>query len=90
LLDDLPLNQVHAFEEALLEYFGGPKRELRQTLEEKKSFKGMEDQFVAAMKEFKATWKPAVAEPAPAAKAKPAVEAAPAKKAKPAAEVAKH
>jgi F-type H+-transporting ATPase subunit alpha len=78
LLDDLPLNQVHAFEEALLEYFGGPKRELRQTLEEKKSFKGMEDQFVAAMKEFKATWKPAAA------------EAAPAKKAKPAAEVAKH
>jgi hypothetical protein len=69
---------VHAFEEALLEHFGGPKRELREKLVEKKSFKGMEDPFVAATKEFKATWKPAAA------------EAAPTKKAKPAAEVAKH
>jgi hypothetical protein len=36
----------------------------------------MEDQFVAAMKEFKATWKPAAAEAAPAKKAKPAAEVA--------------
>jgi F-type H+-transporting ATPase subunit alpha len=59
LLDDLPLNEVHNFEEALLEHFNGPKRALRAKLVEKKSFKGMEDEFIAAMKAFKAGWKPA-------------------------------
>jgi len=57
LLDDLPLNQVHKFESALLDHFRGPKRELRAQLEQKKSFKGMDDQFVSAMRDFKATWK---------------------------------
>ena len=56
LLDDLPLNKVHAFEGELLEYFRAAKRELREQLAQKKSFKGMEDQFIATMKEFKATW----------------------------------
>ncbi len=56
-LDDQPLDKVHAFEGALLEYFRGPKRDLRQKLVEKKSFKGMEDNFIAAVREFKSTWK---------------------------------
>ncbi len=61
LLDDLPLNQVHAFEADLLEFFRTQKRELRDQLVQKKSFKGAEDQFISAMREFKATWKaPAV------------------------------
>jgi len=57
LLDDLPLTQVHKFESALLDHFCGPKRELRLQLEQKKSFKGMDDQFMSAMRDFKATWK---------------------------------
>jgi F-type H+-transporting ATPase subunit alpha len=59
LLDDLPPNQVHDFEAALLDHFRGANRELRATLAEKKSFKGLEDQCIAAMKAFKAMWKPA-------------------------------
>ena len=58
-LDDLPLNKVHAFEADLLDYFRATKRELRDQLAQKKSFKGLEDQFIAAMREFKATWKAA-------------------------------
>ena len=57
LLDDVPLNRVSAFEKGLLEYFQGPGKALRDQLVEKKSFKGMEDQFIAAMKAFKATFK---------------------------------
>ncbi len=55
-LDDLPLTQVHAFEAGLIEHFGGPRSELRSKLVEKKSFKGMEDEFVAAIREFKGMW----------------------------------
>lgn len=58
-LDDLPLDQVHSFEESLLDFFRGPKQELRKQLEEKQSFKGLEDQFIAALRDFKANWKPA-------------------------------
>ncbi|MGA1043702.1 MAG: F0F1 ATP synthase subunit alpha [Phycisphaerales bacterium] len=56
LLDDLPAKDVHEFEAGLLEHFRGAKSDLRQQLVDKKSFKGMEDQFLAAMKDFKATW----------------------------------
>ena len=56
LLDDLPSKSVHEFEKGLLDFFRGPKSDLRATLAQKKSFKGMEDQFLAAMKDFKATW----------------------------------
>ena len=55
-LDDLPLNKVHAFETALLEYFGGPKKDLRDKLVEQKSFKKLDDEFIAALREFKANW----------------------------------
>jgi len=58
LLDDLKIPHVHAFEEALLDYFRGPKSELRKKLEEKRSFKGLEDDFLAAVREFKANWQP--------------------------------
>ena len=56
-LDDLPLNKVHAFEAALLDYIRGSKRDLRKQLADKKSFKGIEDQFIATLREFKANWK---------------------------------
>ncbi|NNF41706.1 MAG: F0F1 ATP synthase subunit alpha, partial [Phycisphaerales bacterium] len=38
-LDSLPLDQVHAFERDLLDYFQGSGRDLRAKLEEQKSFK---------------------------------------------------
>lgn len=56
-LDDLPRNRVHAFESALLEYFKGPKKELRDKLVADKSFKKIDEAFVAALREFKANWK---------------------------------
>jgi len=56
VLDDLPLDTVHEFEKGLLEYFTGPRSDLRGKLAEKRSFKGMEDEFTAAVKEFKAMW----------------------------------
>jgi F-type H+-transporting ATPase subunit alpha len=55
-LDDLPLSKVHAFEQAMLDFIRASKRQLRDQLAQKKSFKGLEDQFIAAMREFKATW----------------------------------
>ncbi|HWB18699.1 MAG TPA: F0F1 ATP synthase subunit alpha [Phycisphaerales bacterium] len=57
-LDSLPLPQVNAFERDLLEYFRTTKKELRQKLVAAKSFKGIDDQFIAACKDFKAGWKP--------------------------------
>ncbi|HRP62229.1 MAG TPA: F0F1 ATP synthase subunit alpha [Phycisphaerales bacterium] len=56
-LDDLPRNRVHAFESALLEYFKGPKKALRDKLVADKSFKKIDEEFVAALREFKANWK---------------------------------
>jgi F-type H+-transporting ATPase subunit alpha len=56
-LDDLKLNHVHAFERDLLDYFSGPKKDLRDKLVEARSFKGMEDEFQQAVKEFKQSWK---------------------------------
>ena len=60
-LDDLKLDQVHAFEQDLLEFMRGPQRELRNQLVEAKSFKGLEDRFVNALREFKANWQPTAA-----------------------------
>jgi F-type H+-transporting ATPase subunit alpha len=59
LLDNLALNQVHSFERDLLEHFHGPRKGLRDKLAAALSFKGLEDQFETAMKEFKSTWKQA-------------------------------
>ena len=55
-LDDLSLTQVHDFERDLLDHFRGPKKDLRQQLAEARSFKGLEDQFTEALREFKANW----------------------------------
>jgi F-type H+-transporting ATPase subunit alpha len=56
LLDDLKTTQVHDFERDLLDYFRGPMKDLRQQLVEARSFKGIEDKFLDAMREFKANW----------------------------------
>ena len=58
-LDDLPRPNVHDFESDLLEFFRTTKKELREKLAKARSFKGLEDQFIAAMREFKANWQPA-------------------------------
>jgi len=58
-LDDLKRTDVAAFERDLLEFMRGPKRDLRAKLANAKSFKGIEDEFTAALREFKANWKPA-------------------------------
>jgi F-type H+-transporting ATPase subunit alpha len=55
-LDDLKLIQVHDFERDLLDYFRGPMKDLRQRLVEAKSYKGLEDQFMDAIRKFKANW----------------------------------
>ena len=57
LMDDVPVVKVSAFEKGLLEYFQGAGKAVRDQLVEKKSFKGLEDQFIAAIKAFKATFK---------------------------------
>ena len=55
-LDDLALSRVHDFERDLLDYYRGPKKDLRRKLVETGSFKEIDDEFKAAMKEFKASW----------------------------------
>jgi len=57
-LDDLPARHVHAFEDALLENFRTTNKDLRDELEKNKSFKGLEDRFLQAVREFKANWSP--------------------------------
>ena len=57
ILDDVPVNAVPKFERELLENFRGPNKALRDQLVEKKSFKGIEDQFLAAVKAFKAAFR---------------------------------
>ena len=57
ILDDVPLTAVAKFETGLLEYFHGPAKALRDQLTEKRSFKGSEDAYMKAMREYKATFK---------------------------------
>jgi F-type H+-transporting ATPase subunit alpha len=57
ILDDVPVAAVPKFERELLENFRGPNKALRDQLAEKKSFKGIEDQFLAALKAFKAAFR---------------------------------
>jgi F-type H+-transporting ATPase subunit alpha len=57
ILDDVPVPAVPKFERELLENFRGPNKALRDQLAEKKSFKGLEDQFLAALKAFKAAFR---------------------------------
>ena len=57
-LDDLDLATVHPFERDLLEFFAGPRKDLRDKLADTKSFKGLEEDFTAAVRDFKANWSP--------------------------------
>ena len=59
ILDDVDLDKVLDFEQALLDYFRGSKKDLRDKLVEARSFKGLEDEFISAMRDFKANWVPA-------------------------------
>ena len=59
LLDDVDLDKVLDFERALLDYFHGPQKPLLDKLVEAGSFKKLEDEFIAAMRDFKANWVPA-------------------------------
>ncbi|MCH8823580.1 MAG: F0F1 ATP synthase subunit alpha [Planctomycetes bacterium] len=60
-LDDIDLDHVHAFEADLIELFKSSKKDLRDKLVETKSFKGLEDEFKAAVRDFKANWAPPTA-----------------------------
>jgi F-type H+-transporting ATPase subunit alpha len=57
ILDDVPIAKVGDFEKHLLEYFRTSGKALRDELVQKKSFKGLEDKFMAAMKEAKARFR---------------------------------
>ncbi|MSR44918.1 MAG: F0F1 ATP synthase subunit alpha [Phycisphaerales bacterium] len=59
LLDDVAIDKVNAFESDMLSYFKGPQKSLRDELSKSKSFKGLEDKFLAALRSFKQSWKPA-------------------------------
>ena len=59
LLDDVDLDKVLDFEQSLLEYFKSSKKDLRDKLVEARSFKGLEDEFISAMRDFKSNWVPA-------------------------------
>ena len=53
LLDDVPVAKVLEFEKALLEHFRGAAKATREKIASAKSFKGLEDEVIAAVKECK-------------------------------------
>ena len=55
-LDDVAINKVADFERALLEYFQGKGKPVRDKLVEERSFKKLEDEFKAACQDFKSGW----------------------------------
>jgi F-type H+-transporting ATPase subunit alpha len=55
-LDDMPIEKVHAFEEALVGYMNSTASATRDKLAESLSFKGLEDEFDNAIKEFKSAF----------------------------------
>jgi len=59
LLDDVAIDKVREFERAMLDYFRGPAKALRDELVKAASFKGLEDRVTEALKAFKQTWRPA-------------------------------
>jgi F0F1-type ATP synthase alpha subunit len=58
LLDDVAIDQVREFERAMLDYFRGPAKALREELVKAASFKGLEDRVTEALKAFKQSWRP--------------------------------
>jgi F-type H+-transporting ATPase subunit alpha len=57
ILDDVPIAKVADFEKHLLDYFKTTGKALRDELAARKSFKGIDDKFLAACKEAKARFK---------------------------------
>jgi F-type H+-transporting ATPase subunit alpha len=58
-LDDLPLDKVSEFEQALIDHVHTSHRPLWEKLDQAKSFKGMEDDFATVVGDFAKTWKAA-------------------------------
>ena len=56
-LDDIPVPAVSKFEDGLLSYFRAQKADLRAKLATAKSFKGIEDDFKAAVGAYKASFR---------------------------------
>ncbi|MFN9076066.1 MAG: hypothetical protein ACK5WX_01425 [bacterium] len=56
-LDDIPVPSVPKFEDGLLSYFRAQKADLRAKLATAKSFKGIEDEFKAAVAQYKSGFK---------------------------------
>ncbi len=85
LLDDVPVNQVAAFEKAMLNYFTTVGKPVWNELETKKELTGdLEKKVVDAINAFKSNWKPeapktekGAEKPAEKAGAKPAEKVAP-------------
>jgi F-type H+-transporting ATPase subunit alpha len=57
-MDDLPVNQVPAFEKALLEYMKGLGKPVRDELEQKKDIKAVDKKLEEQIKNFKSGFKP--------------------------------
>jgi F-type H+-transporting ATPase subunit alpha len=55
-LDDMEIERVHAFEEALIDYMNTTASTTKDKLIESLSFKGIEEEFDTAIKAFKATF----------------------------------
>ena len=55
-LDDVSLDEVHSFEERLLEYMNSSGQTIKDKLIESQSFKGLEDDFNKVIGDFKATF----------------------------------
>ncbi len=55
-LDDVAIENVHAFEEGLLEHMSSSAKATKDKLVETKSFKGLEEEFNTAIGDFKATF----------------------------------
>jgi F-type H+-transporting ATPase subunit alpha len=56
-MDDVVKEKVSQFESNMLDYFRGPQKALRDELAAAKSFKGLDEKFVDALKTFKQSWK---------------------------------
>ncbi len=57
-MDDVAKDKVSQYERDLLDYFQGPQKALRAELASSRSFKGLDEKFMAANKAFKQAWKP--------------------------------
>ena len=63
ILDDVPIDQVESFSQALLDHFATAANSLREELESKHAFSDeLEKKFLQAMNDFKANWSPAATE----------------------------